>query len=65
MRKLAEEAGMTWPQGATEPSSKCANDYHVTLYGLFLIGPDGKILARHLSERQIMPAVEKALKEMR
>ncbi len=65
MRKLAEEAGMTWPQGATEPSSKCAYDYHVTLYGLFLIGPDGKILARHLSERQIMPAMEKALKEMR
>jgi RNA polymerase sigma factor (sigma-70 family) len=65
MRKLADGAGINWPQGTTEPSSKCANDYHVTLYGVFLIGPDGKILARQLSDRQIMPAVEKALAQDR
>jgi len=64
MRKMADAAGINWPQGGTEQWSKTANDYHVTLYGLFLIGPDGKILARQLSERQIMPAVEKALREM-
>jgi len=65
MRKMVDDAGINWPQGGTEQWSKCANDYHVTLYGLFLIGPDGKILSRQLSEREIMPAVEKALREMR
>jgi peroxiredoxin len=64
MRKMADNPGINWPQGATEQSSKCAKDYHVTLYGVFLIGPDGKILARQLSDRQIMPAVEKALRAM-
>jgi peroxiredoxin len=61
MAKMAEDGGMTWPQGGTQQESKVANDYHVTMYGLFLIGPDGKILARQLNEREIMSAVEKAL----
>ena len=64
MRKMASEGGMSWPQGQIQQESKVANDYHVTIYGLFLIGPDGKILARQLNERQIMPAVQKALREM-
>jgi peroxiredoxin len=61
MRKMSDDAGMNWPQSGTEQWSKTANDYHVTLYGLFLIAPDGKILSRQMSEREIMPAVEKAL----
>jgi hypothetical protein len=65
MWKMAMEGGMNWPQGQTMQESKVANDYHVTMYGLFLIDPDGKILARQLNEREIMPAVEKALREMR
>jgi peroxiredoxin len=65
MRKMVDGAGINWPQGGTEQWSKCANDYHVTLYGLFLIGPDGKILARQLSEREIMPALQKAMRELR
>jgi RNA polymerase sigma factor (sigma-70 family) len=64
MRKTAKQTGMNWPLGITEPSSKCPNDYHVTLYGLFLIGTDGKVLGRQLSEREIVPSVERALREM-
>jgi len=65
MAKMAQEGGMNWPQGGTQQASKVTNDYHVSSYGVFLIGPDGKVLARQLSEREIMPAVEKALREMR
>jgi hypothetical protein len=42
-----------------------AKDYRVNGYGLFLIGMDGRIKVRHMSEREIVPAVEKALREMR
>ncbi len=64
MHKMADQGGMSWQLGGAEEDSKVARDYHVVPYGLFLIGPDGKIIGRQLSEREIMPAVEKALREM-
>ena len=38
MRKLANETGMNWPLSIAQKDSKVANDYHINLYGLFILG---------------------------
>jgi len=52
---------LDWPQGYIGANSKIQADYHASTATIFLIGPDGKILARHLSKDSLPRAVAAAL----
>jgi thiol-disulfide isomerase/thioredoxin len=63
-REYAKKEGMDWPQGflGDWSKTKLPNEYGVRgIPAIFLIGPDGKILAKDLRGPAILSAVEKAL----
>ncbi|MGE5611870.1 MAG: carboxypeptidase regulatory-like domain-containing protein [Bacillota bacterium] len=64
-RKFAEKNGMVWSQGflGKWDDDKVTKEYGVkSIPSLWLIGPDGKVVAKDLRGEQIRTAVEAALK---
>jgi hypothetical protein len=63
-RKYADENGLGWTQGFVgEPAWESMRDgYGMSgIPAIFLIGPDGKVIARSLRGEDIKAAVAKAL----
>jgi beta-lactamase regulating signal transducer with metallopeptidase domain/thiol-disulfide isomerase/thioredoxin/protocatechuate 3,4-dioxygenase beta subunit len=64
-RKFVAEKGLAWTQGflGDWPEGGVQDTYHVeTIPSLFLIGPDGTLVAKDLRGDAIAPAVANALK---
>jgi len=63
VRTFAKAYKLSWPQGYLGPDSPVAAAYGATaIPATFLIGPDGRILARDLKGEQTRKAIEKALR---
>src|SRR5205085_9304603 len=63
-RQAIEKNGISWPQGYIDakPSRGITNDYGLRQFpSVWLIGPDGKLIARDLKGDAIKAAVAKAL----
>ncbi len=62
-RAVVEEEHLTWVQGIVGPDSPAATSYGASaIPANFLIGPDGRIVARDLKPAALKVAVEAALK---
>ena len=62
-RFVAETMKLQWRQGYLGPDSPVSAAYGTTaIPATFLIGPDGKVVARDLRGSRIKAAVEEALK---
>jgi peroxiredoxin len=60
---VARDQKLPWRQGHLNPDSSVVAAYGATaIPATFLIGPDGKILARDLRGPRMKPAIEEALK---
>ena len=62
--ELAGSKNADWPQGYIGPNSKVQADYHANTALILLIGPDGKIVARHLTKETLPHAVTAALVDL-
>ena len=63
VRKFVEAYKLSWPQGYLGPDSPVAAAYGATaIPATFLIGPDGRVVARDLKGEQIQTAIENALR---
>ncbi len=61
-KQFAEEHGIAWLQGFVGPDGKAVNDYGVDQYGvpsMWLIGPDGKVIARPMPGEDTVELWEK------
>ena len=62
-RSFVESRKLNWNQGQIRPESPVAVDYGATaIPATFLIGPDGRILAKDLRGQEVKTAVGAALK---
>jgi RNA polymerase sigma factor (sigma-70 family) len=62
VRSFVKSQKLSWLQGYLGPDSKVADAYGATaIPATFLIGPDGRILARDLRGSETRKAIEKAL----
>jgi peroxiredoxin len=61
-KKCVEENELTWHQGFIGRSSKVQSDYHVSaIPSVFLVGPDGNVVAKNLRDQAIVTELEKVL----
>jgi peroxiredoxin/protocatechuate 3,4-dioxygenase beta subunit len=64
VRYMVKAVEMSWVQGLIGPDSPVATSYDATaIPAIFLIGPDGTILARDLRGAKLKSAIEDALKK--
>ncbi len=62
VRRFVKAEKLAWLQGYLGPDSPVAAAYGATaIPATFLIGPDGRVLARDLKGEQTRRAIEKAL----
>jgi RNA polymerase sigma factor (sigma-70 family) len=64
-RQFAARRQIDWPQGFIGAKSQVQKDYHATEQFIYLIGPNGRILARHLVRDNLARAVHDALGDPR
>ncbi len=61
-KKCIEENELKWHQGFIGRSSKVQSDYCVSgIPSIFLVGPDGKVVAKDLRDQAIVTELEKVL----
>lgn len=62
-RQAASDAGWTWPQACGAEKRELFEEQYESAHpgDLFLIGPDGRVLARHYQKDALRPAVDQAL----
>jgi len=61
-RKFIEENALQWHQGFIGRLSQVESDYCVSgIPAIFLIGPDGRVVAKNLEDQAIVAELEKAL----
>jgi hypothetical protein len=62
-RQAASDAGWTWPQACGAEKRELFEEQYESAHpgDLFLIGPDGRVLARHYQTDALRPAVDQAL----
>lgn len=60
-KNFTQNKNLPWPQGYIGRDSKIQSDYHANSALIFLIGPDGKVLARHLANESLPRAIAAAL----
>lgn len=61
-KQYADQNGMRWPQCWIGERSEIASRYGVSgIPSIWLIGPDGTVIANHLHQDSVRQAVEKAL----
>ena len=61
-KKCIEENKLEWHQGFIGRSSKVQSAYYVSgIPSVFLVGPDGKVVAKNLRDQAIVTALEKIL----
>jgi len=61
-KKCIEENELEWHQGFIGRSSKVQSDYYVSgIPSVFLVGPDGKVVAKNLRDQAIVTALKKVL----
>ncbi len=61
-KKCIEENQLEWHQGFIGRSSKVRSDYYVSgIPSVFLVGPDGKVVAKNLRDQAIVTALREVL----
>lgn len=62
VKKCIEENELKWHQGFIGRSSKVQSAYYVSgIPSVFLVGPDGKVVAKNLRDQTIVTELENAL----
>jgi RNA polymerase sigma factor (sigma-70 family) len=59
--QFVQRKKLDWPQAYIGPDSQIQKDYHATVMFILLIGPDGKVVARHLVRDNLVQVVREAL----
>jgi hypothetical protein len=59
--QFVQRKKLDWPQAYIGPDSQIQKDYHATVQFILLIGPDGRVVARHLVRDNLIQTVREAL----